>query len=86
LKEKKAIGVTEVPDPPYYAQLRLMWRFWCKALGEKASEHNHEADLVALFRTLILASYFITNVFIVAGVVRHWNDSQKSTSEISSKF
>ena len=48
------------------------WRIWAKALGEKASKHDHEADKVALIRTLIFASYLITNVAIVANAVRHW--------------
>ncbi len=48
------------------------WRLWAKALGEKASENNTEADRVAIIRTLIVLSYIITNCFIVAGVVRHW--------------
>lgn len=51
-----------------------MWRLWCKALGEKASKKNHEADRVAIIRTIIFASYLITNCFIIAGVIRHWND------------
>lgn len=51
-----------------------MWHLWCKALGEKASKHNREADIVALIRTFIFVSYFLTNLFIVAGVARHWND------------
>jgi hypothetical protein len=49
-----------------------MWRLWAKALGEKASEDNGEADKVALVRTIIVLSYFITNIFIIAGVIRHW--------------
>lgn len=52
-----------------------VWRLWAKALGEKASDRNHEADRVALIRTFIFVSYLITNVFIVAGVIRHWNDA-----------
>ena len=50
------------------------WRIWAKALGEKASKHDHEADRVALIRTLIFASYLITNSVIISGVVRHWDD------------
>jgi hypothetical protein len=50
-----------------------MWRLWAKALGEKASKDNNEADSVALIRTIIILSYLITNAFIIAGVVRHWN-------------
>jgi hypothetical protein len=52
--------------------IRNMWRLWAKALGEKASPNNLEADKVALIRTIILAIYIITNIFIVAGVIRHW--------------
>jgi len=54
-----------------------VWNLWSKALGEKASDHNREADLIALIRTFIFVSYFLTNLFIVAGVVRHWNDGVK---------
>ena len=50
-----------------------MWRLWAKALGEKASEDNDEADRIAIIRSLIVISYFITNMFIIAGVIRHWN-------------
>ena len=49
-----------------------MWRLWAKALGEKASPNNEEADKIALIRTLILLIYLITNLFIVAGVIHHW--------------
>jgi hypothetical protein len=49
-----------------------MWRIWAKALGEKASDNDKEADRVAIIRTLIVVSYIITNIFIIAGVIRHW--------------
>jgi hypothetical protein len=49
-----------------------MWRLWAKAIGEKASDDDREADLVAWIRTAIIACYIITNMFIVAGVIRHW--------------
>jgi hypothetical protein len=51
---------------------RRGWRLIAKALGEKASECDRESDRVALIRLLILASYLITNCFIIAGVLRHW--------------
>lgn len=51
-----------------------LWRLWAKALGDKASDDSEEADLVALFRTMIVMVYIITNFFIVAGVIKHWND------------
>jgi hypothetical protein len=50
-----------------------MWRLWAKALGEKASNDNREADHIALIRTLIILFYIITNIFIIVGVMRHWN-------------
>lgn len=49
-----------------------MWRLWAKALGEKASTDNNEADSIAIIRTCIIVSYIVTNAFIVAGVIRHW--------------
>jgi hypothetical protein len=52
---------------------RKFWRLWAKALGEKAGATKQEADRVALIRTLIVVSYLITNAFIIAGVIRHWN-------------
>lgn len=48
------------------------WRLWAKALGEKASPNDREADRVAMIRTAIVLCYIITNCFIVAGVIRHW--------------
>jgi hypothetical protein len=52
----------------------MIWRLWCKALGKKALDNDREADYVAGIRTIIFITYFITNLFIIAGVVRHWND------------
>jgi hypothetical protein len=55
---------------------KTAWRWWAKALGEKASKCDTESDNVAYIRTFIFTTYLITNAFIVAGVVRHWNDNQ----------
>lgn len=52
----------------------MWWRLWCKALGQKATHCDKEADRVAIIRTVVLAAYMLTNAFIVAGVIRHWND------------
>jgi hypothetical protein len=49
------------------------WRIVAKALGEKAHHHNRIADQVALVRFCILLAYMTTNIFICAGVIRHWN-------------
>jgi len=54
--------------------IKTVWRLWCKALGEKQGKDDKEADTVAIIRTVIFATYLITNVAIVANAVRHWND------------
>ena len=51
-----------------------MWRLWAKALGQKEGRDEREADYIAVIRTIILLTYFITNLFIISGVIRHWND------------
>jgi len=51
-----------------------MWRIWAKALGEKHGRTDREADIIASIRTLIFISYLATNLFIISGVIRHWND------------
>lgn len=55
-----------------YNLMQRIWRLWAKALGEKAGATEQESDRIALIRTLIIVSYFITNLFIIAGVIRHW--------------
>ena len=53
-----------------------LWRLWAKALGEKASKDDKESDHIAHLRTVIFFTYLVTNLFIIAGVIRHWNDGQ----------
>jgi hypothetical protein len=55
-------------------QRKNLWRLWAKSLGEKASKCDRESDTIAFIRSFIFATYLITNCFIVAGVIRHWND------------
>lgn len=62
---------------------RVAFRIWAKALGEKASHRQNEADLVALVRTFIFCTYFATNLFIVAGVIRHWNGPRRVVDRCS---
>jgi len=59
---------------------KTAWRWWAKALGEKASKCDRESDKIAYIRTFIFLTYLITNAFIVAGVIRHWNDNQHEVS------
>ena len=58
-----------------------MWRIWAKALGEKYGRTDREADTIACIRTLIFISYLVTNLFIISGVVRHWNDGTERMVE-----
>jgi hypothetical protein len=53
--------------------LNKVWRLWAKALGEKSGATDKEADRIACIRTCIVLCYVITNLFIVAGVIKHWN-------------
>jgi hypothetical protein len=50
-----------------------MWRLWAKALGQKEGITDSEADVVAAIRTVVVALYIVTNLFIIAGILRHWN-------------
>ena len=50
----------------------MFWHYWVKALGEKAHSDDSEADKVAIIRTVIVVLYLITNMFIIAGIIRHW--------------
>lgn len=66
-----------------------VWRWWAKALGEKASKCDKESDKIAIIRTFIFITYLITNCFIVAGVIRHWNDeenTQRTVDNLSTVF
>ena len=51
-----------------------LWRVWAKALGSKASKSDKESDCVAIVRTLIMIQLVITNGFIIANAIRHWNN------------
>ena len=59
---------------------KTFWRLLAKSLGERASKCDKEADKVALIRLIMFLSIFITNCFIVANAVRHWND--KTTVQV----
>jgi hypothetical protein len=55
---------------------KTLWKWFAMALGEKASNCDKESDIVARIRAAIFLTYLITNCFIVAGVIKHWNDEQ----------
>ena len=52
----------------------MIWKIWKYALGSFADDKTRDYDnVVAIVRTIILFTYLITNVFIISGVIRHWN-------------
>ena len=55
-------------------QSKTVWRLIAKSLGEKSGKNDKEADRIALIRLLMFLSILITNSFIVANALRHWND------------
>ena len=55
---------------------KTIWKWFAMALGEKAYKCDKESDVVARIRAVIFLTYLITNCFIIAGVIRHWNDKQ----------
>lgn len=64
-------------ENPNMKKNKTVWRLLAKALGEKASKCDKEADKVALIRLLMFLSILITNCFIVANAIRHWNGETK---------
>ena len=52
-----------------------MWRLIAKALGEKSGSTDIEADKIAVIRLLMFLSIFITNSFIIANAIHHWEDT-----------
>ena len=65
---------------------KTLWRLWAKSIGEKATKDDKESDVVAGVRTFIFFTYLITNCFIVAGVIRHWNSDNKPTVIIEQSY
>ena len=57
-------------------RLKRFGRTWKYALGSFNDQKTRKYDnAVATIRTFILLTYLITNGFIIAGVIRHWNGS-----------
>ena len=54
--------------------MKNLWRLWSYALGRKEGRNDREANIIAGIRTLVFVSYMVTNIFIISGVVRHWNN------------
>jgi hypothetical protein len=49
-----------------------VWYLWAKALGDKSGKTNRDADIVAIFRSIIVLVNFVTCFFIMSGVIHQW--------------
>ena len=56
---------------------KTVFRLIAKSLGEKSGKDDKEADKIAIIRLFMFLSIFITNCFIIANAIRHWNDETK---------
>ena len=70
------MGANTVTETIGEMKHKTVWKWFAMALGEKASKCDKESDIVARIRAVIFLTYLITNCFIVAGVVKHWDDNQ----------
>ena len=62
--------------------MRQIWTTWKYTLGSFSDTRTKNYDdWVALIRTCIFVSYMVTNIFIVSGVIRHWNDVPSKLSQ-----
>ena len=58
-----------------------LWRICKYAFGSLSDEKTAPYDsYVVLVRSVIFISYLVTNCFIIAGVIRHWGDSQETVT------
>lgn len=54
--------------------MKKLGRIWKYSLGSFSDDKTNRYDnYVVMVRTSIFISYLITNCFIIAGVIRHWN-------------
>ena len=55
--------------------MNKVWRVWKYALGSFEDTKTARYDnTVCIIRSTILLTYLVTNCFITAGVIRHWNN------------
>ena len=62
------------------------WKIWKYALGSFNDETTKKYDnWICIIRTLVMVQLILTNCFIIAGNIRHWNDLEKD-NKISVHF
>ena len=62
--------------------MREFWKIWKYALGSFNDETTKKYDnWICIIRTLVMMQLIITNCFIIAGNIRHWNDLEKDNKK-----
>lgn len=63
--------------------MKNLWQVWKYSLGSYSDEKTDPYDnYIAVIRTIIFVSYMVTNIFIVFGVIRHWNPPIQQLSAV----
>ncbi len=53
-----------------------VWTIWKYTLGSFSDDKTSKYDNhVVILRSVIFCTYLATNCFIIAGIIRHWNDT-----------
>ena len=61
------------------------WKVWKYALGSFNDSTTKKYDnQIVIVRSIIFISYLITNCFITAGVIRHWDSGQTGPVPVTS--
>ena len=63
-----------------------LWQIWKYSLGSFSDDKTKPYDnYVAIIRSIIFVSLLTTNMAIVSGVIRHWNDVPSELSKTQEK-
>ena len=63
-----------------------LWKIWKYSLGSFSDDKTKPYDnYVAIIRSIIFVSLLTTNMVIVSGVIRHWNDVSSELSKTEEK-
>ena len=63
-----------------------LWKIWKYSLGSFSDDKTKPYDnYVAIIRSIIFVSLLTTNMVIVSGVIRHWNDVPSELSKTQEK-
>ena len=66
--------------------MQKVWQIWKYSLGSFSDDKTKPYDnYVAIIRSIIFVSLLTTNMVIVSGVIRHWNDVSSELSKTEEK-